>query len=61
MELKKAKHDVTYCVNDECDNKKNCERHKNRWNFNKEENYCFAEFDENNCVWKECEKHGIKI
>lgn len=28
MELKKAKHDVTYCVNDEYDNKKNCERHK---------------------------------
>ena len=54
MELKKAKHDVTYCVNDECDNKKNCERHKNRWKFNKDENYCFAEFDEKNCVWKEC-------
>lgn len=33
MELKKAKHDVTYCVNDKCNNKKNCERHKKQMEF----------------------------
>lgn len=36
MKLGKANHDTIYCVNDKCSNKKNCERHKERWNFDKD-------------------------
>lgn len=61
MKLGKANTDTTYCTTMKCSHKKQCERHADRWNFDKDKNYWFAEFDEIDCVRKECEKYGIKI
>lgn len=61
MKLGKANHDTTYCTNIKCSSKEHCKRHQDRWNFNKNEDYWFAEFNEIDCVRKECEKYGFKI
>lgn len=61
MKLGNANHDTTYCTNIKCSSKEHCERHKDRWNFKKDENYWFTEFDEADCVRKKCEEYGFKI
>lgn len=48
----KAKADITYCVCDEkeCINMNECERHQNRYNFDKTRNYSFCKFNSNECL-----------
>lgn len=61
MKLGNANHDFTYCTNTKCSQRSVCTRHQDRWNFNKDENYWFGEFDEADCVRKEMKAYGFRI
>lgn len=46
--MKRAYTDYTYCTNNKCKNK--CKRNIQYYQFEKNTNYSFCYFDENNCI-----------